>query len=153
MTELTISSPSASSVRLFVAAAAFATLAGCTASQHVANVRDDDAERITVGTVQKEIVVGTPAAQVAEYLGSPNIVTNDDQHRETWIYDKISTEIAYSNSAGGIGGLLIGGSGGGFGYGSTGSGATTKSQRTLTVIVHFDDMQRVRDFAYHTSRF
>ena len=95
----------------------------------------------------------TPAAQVAEYLGSPNIVTNDEQHRETWIYDKISTEVAYSKSSGTLGGLIVGGSGGGFGAGSVGSGATQTSQRTLTVIIHFDDASRVRDFAYHTSRF
>lgn len=153
MTNIFIGSPIGSCVRSLIVTTAVATLAGCTASQHVANVRDDDAERVTVGTVQKEITVGTSAAQVAEYLGSPNIVTNDDQHRETWIYDKISTEVAYSNSTGGIGGLLVGGSGGGFGYGSAGSGATSTSQRTLTVIVHFDDTHRVRDFAYHTSRF
>lgn len=153
MSRITIGSTSRMTRRLMFVTAAFATLAGCTASQHVASVRDDDAERITVGTVQKEITVGTPATQVAEYLGSPNIVTNDDRHRDTWIYDKISTEVAYSNSAGGIGGLLIGGSGGGFGFGSTGSGATSKTQRTLTVIIHFDEANHVRDFAYHTSRF
>lgn len=129
------------------------TLTACTASQHVASVRHDDAERVTVGSVQREIGVGTPAARVAEYLGSPNIVTNDEQHRETWIYDKISTEVAYSNSSGSIGGLIVGGSGGGIGFGTGGSGATSTSQRTLTVIIHFDETQRVRDFAYHTSRF
>lgn len=139
--------------RLALCGALLATLTACTASQHVASVRDDESERITVGTVQKEIKVGTPATQVAEYLGSPNIVTNDEQHRETWIYDKISTEVAYSNGSGGIGGLLVGGAGGGFGYGSGAAGATSKTQRTLTVIIHFDDTSRVRDFAYHTSRF
>lgn len=130
-----------------------ATLMGCTAGQHLASVQDDDDRRVTVGIVQKEISVGTPAAQVAEYLGSPNIVTNDEQHRETWIYDKISTEVAYSRSSGGIGGLIVGGSAGGFGVGALGSGATKTSQRTLTVIIHFDDTSHVRDFAYHTSRF
>ena len=129
------------------------TLTACTASRHVASVRDEDTDRVTVGTVQKEIRVGTPATQVAEYLGSPNIVTNDEQHRETWIYDKISTEVAYSNSSGGIGGLIVGGSGGGIGFGTGGSGAKSTSQRTLTVVIHFDDTHRVRDFAYHTSRF
>ena len=89
------------------------TMAGCTA-QHLANVRDDD-ERMTVGTVQKEISVGTPAAQVAEILGSPNIVTTDEERRETWVYDKISTEVAYSRSGGSIIGLIFGGSGGGGG--------------------------------------
>lgn len=128
-------------------------LAGCTASQHRAGLEDDSAQRVTVGTVQREITVGMPAGQVAGVLGSPNIVTNDEENRETWIYDKISTDVAYSRSSGGVGGLIFGGSGGGIGVGSAGSGASKTSQRTLTVVVHFDSNSRVRDFAYHTSRF
>ena len=138
--------------RTALAAAALTALAGCTAGQHMAKVRDDD-ERLTVGTVQKEITVGTPAAQVAATLGSPNIVTNDEENRQTWIYDKIATEVAYSRSAGGVTGLVFGGSGGGLGSASASSGATRTSQRTLTVVIHFDQYERVRDFAYHTSRF
>jgi len=33
------------------------------------------------------------------------------------------------------------------------AGAATVSQRTLTVIVKFDTDKRVRDYAYHASRF
>jgi len=139
--------------RTGLAAALLTALVGCTAGQHMANVTDDGSERVTVGTVQKEITVGMPAGQVAETLGSPNIVTNDDQNRETWIYDKIATDVAYSESSGGVGGLIFGGSGGGVGIGSASSGAKRTSQRTLTVVIHFDDTSRVRDFAYHTSRF
>ena len=131
----------------------FAALAGCTASQHRASVQDDASDRVTVGKVQKEITIGMPAARVAESLGSPNIVTNDEQNRETWIYDKIATDVTYSRSSGVAGGLIFGGSGGGAGIGTAGSGATTTSQRTLTVVIHFDTESRVRDFAYHTSRF
>jgi outer membrane protein assembly factor BamE (lipoprotein component of BamABCDE complex) len=126
-------------------------LAGCTA-QHLESVRDDDA-RVTVGTVQKEIRVGTPAADVAGILGSPNIVTNDEENRQTWIYDKISREVAYSRSSAGVAGLVFGGSGGGIGTGSASGGATRTTQRTLTVVIKFDRDERVRDFAYHTSRF
>jgi outer membrane protein assembly factor BamE (lipoprotein component of BamABCDE complex) len=140
-------------IRLVLAGSMLAVLTGCMANQHVAAVRDMDTDRVTVGSVQKEITVGMPASRVAETLGSPNIVTSDEQHRETWIYDRISTEVAYSNSSGGIGGLLFGGSGGGLAAGSLNSGATATTQRTLTVIIHFDDTNRVRDFTYHTSRF
>lgn len=137
--------------RLATGALVLCALGGCTA-QHLNNVRDDDA-RVTVGTVQKEIRVGTAAADVAGILGSPNIVTNDEENRQTWIYDKISTEVAYSRSSGGVAGLVFGGSGGGIGTGSASSGATKTSQRTLTVVIKFDRDERVRDFAYHTSRF
>jgi outer membrane protein assembly factor BamE (lipoprotein component of BamABCDE complex) len=128
-------------------------LMGCTASQHLDQVRGEDSDRITVGTVQKEIKIGMSAAEVAGALGSPNIVTTDEERRETWIYDKISSEVSYSKSSGTVVGLIFGSSGGGLGAGSTSSGAEASSQRTLTVIIKFDDSNMVRDFSYHTSRF
>jgi outer membrane protein assembly factor BamE (lipoprotein component of BamABCDE complex) len=133
-------------------------LGGCaTTAQHKAAVQDDSAERVTVGTVQKEIRVGMSGAQVAEVLGSPNIVSTDEERREVWVYDKIATDTAYSTSQGGISALILGfgSSGGALGSGSYGSatGAVSKSQRTLTIIIKFDTAGLVRDFAYHTSRF
>ena len=138
---------------LLLVIAATTLLSACTASQHRSEVSADDADRVTVGTVQKEITMGMSAAQVAEVLGSPNIVTTDEERRETWVYDKISTEVAYSRSGGSIIGLIFGGSGGGLGTGSVSSGAESTTQRTLTVIIKFDEEDRVRDFSYHTSRF
>jgi hypothetical protein len=100
-------------------------------------------------------------AEVASVLGSPNIVTSDEERRETWIYDKISTENAYSSSEGGVSALILGGApvgsallGGGLGggYGSK-AGASSTTQKTLTVIIKFDKSSKVRDFAYHTSKF
>jgi len=130
-----------------------AALGACSAQQHVKDVRAEDADRVTVGTVQKEIRLGMSGADVASVLGSPNVVTTDSERRETWIYDKISTEVAYSKSGGSIVGLIFGGSGGGLGVGSTSTGATSTSQRTLTVVIKFDENDLVRDFSYHTSRF
>ena len=128
--------------------------AGCSATQHAADVRKaDDIDRVTVGTVQKEIRTGMSAASVASALGSPNIVTTDNQRQETWIYDKISSDVSYSRSSGTIVGLIFGHHGGGAGVGSASSGSTSRSQRTLTVIINFDGNNEVRDFAYHTSRF
>jgi hypothetical protein len=91
-------------------------------------------------------------------LGSPNIVTTDDQRREVWTYDRFSTETVTSSSAGGIAALIFGGGGGSGGGGVVpGVGRTaaaeTRTQRTLTVIIKFDDQKRVRDFAYHASQF
>jgi len=128
--------------------------AGCSATHHAGDVRAaDDVDRITVGTVQKEIRLGMSAADVASVLGSPNIVTTDEQRQETWIYDKISSDVTYSRSSGTIVGLIFGSSGGGAGIGSTSAGSTSSSQRTLTVVIKFDGDDAVRDFSYHTSRF
>ena len=137
----------------FLAAAALLNGA-CSATHHAADVRaTHELDRTTVGTVQKDIRVGMAAAEVAGVLGSPNIVTSDGARRETWIYDKISTEVAESRSSGTLVGLVFGGSGGGAGVGTMSAGARSTSQRTLTVIIRFDDAQRVHDFSYHTSRF
>jgi outer membrane protein assembly factor BamE (lipoprotein component of BamABCDE complex) len=137
-------------------------LAGCmSAAEHAASVQEGrQGEKLTVGTVQREIRVGMSGAQVAEALGSPNIVSTDEEGREVWIYDKIATDRVYSESSGGISTLILGGvAGSGLvgGAGAAGyrgsSGAVSTSQRTLTVIVKFDKEKKVRDFAYHSSSF
>ncbi len=142
------------SKKMTVLALAGLVLASCSAQQHATDVRAaEEVNRVTVGTVQREIRMGMSAAEVAETLGSPNIVTSDDQRLETWIYDKISSDVTYSRSSGTIVGLIFGGSGGGAGAGSTSSGSTSKTQRTLTIIIKFDENNLVRDFSYHSSQF
>ena len=133
-------------------------LAGCaSAGDHRREVQDDTGDRLTVGTVQKEIRVGMSGAEVATVLGSPNIVSTDEERREVWIYDKVSTDFVQSSSRGGVSALLLGfgGSGGALGGGSYSSsaGAASRSQRTLTIIIKYDHEGKVRDFAYHTSKF
>lgn len=113
--------------------------------QTVMPPRDIGESRLTVGTVQREIRTGMAAAAVAEALGAPNLVTTDDQSREVWIYDRLATERVYLDEAGYAGLVLVG-------YARQG-GVVTVSQRTLTVIVKFDGEKRVREYAYHASRF
>jgi outer membrane protein assembly factor BamE (lipoprotein component of BamABCDE complex) len=131
---------------------------GCqTAGEHRRAVQDDGGDRLTVGVVQKEIRVGMSSADVVAVLGSPNMVSTDDERREVWVYDKIATERVYSGSSGGVNALIFGfggGAAGGLGGGgSSSASASSTSQRTLTVIIKFDKQSKVRDFAYHTSRF
>jgi outer membrane protein assembly factor BamE (lipoprotein component of BamABCDE complex) len=130
--------------------AAIAVLSGCVAGQYYDPQAD---EQLTVGTVQKEVRIGMPSGQVAEVLGSPNIVSTDEDRNEVWIYDKISTQYVRADARAGI--LAIGGgSDVGVGVGASGSQASgATSQRTLTVVIKFDGDGFVRDFAYHTSRF
>ena len=140
-----------------MACAAAVLLAGCmSAPEHRAAVQGEG-DRLTVGKVQREIKVGMTGAEVVGVLGSPNIVTTDEERRETWVYDKVSTESAYSESRGGVAALVLAGSGSTGGaaapyYGGS-AGARSTTQRTLTVIVKFDKESRVRDFAYHASQF
>lgn len=72
-----------------------ALLAAC------AGAPGSDADRnLTVGTVQKEIRVGMTGAEVAEVLGSPNIVSTDENRNEVWIYDKISSQTVQTDTRG-----------------------------------------------------
>ena len=138
-------------------------LGGCiSAQQHASDVQEGlQGDRLTVGTVQREIKQGMSGAEVAQVLGSPNIVSTDEEGREVWIYDKIATDTVYSDSSGGISSLILGGGpvgagamGGGIGGSSRySSGAASKSQRTLTIVIKFGEDRKVRDFAYHSSRF
>jgi len=151
-------------VRMAVVLSAFSLVPACqTVGQHASEVRDAQAtdEKLTVGTVQRQISVGMSSADVVAVLGSPNMVTTDSKRRENWVYDKISTNRAYSASSGGISTLFLGGAligagaaGGGLGANySSGAGASSTSQRTLTVIIKYDEDSMVRDFSYRYSSF
>jgi len=122
------------------------SLAGCsTPASHRKAVDDAEGDRVTVGKVQREIRIGMPSSQVIEALGSPNIVSTDENRLEVWVYDKFATDVTYSESGGGVWLVLAGASGS--------SGAASKTQRTLTIVVKFDADKKVRDFAYHSSSF
>ena len=146
---------------LFMALIAMLFVSCMSATQHRQDVSNPEADRISVGKVQREIRVGMSNAEVVEVLGSPNMVTTDEKRREVWVYDKIATDHAYSTSSGGISALILGGSaggsgavGGGIGSGlSQNSGAASTSQRTLTIIIKYDEQNKVRDFAYRQSSF
>ena len=131
---------------------------GCkSASDHRRDVRDDTGEKVTVGKVQAEIKTGMSGAEVVAILGSPNIVTTDEERREAWVYDKFATETAYSTSSGGVSVLVLAGIGNVLGGAApstnSSTGATSKTQRTLTIVIKFDKNKKVRDFAYHSSSF
>ncbi len=150
------------------------SLVGCmSAMEHHQDLADTHDRAMTLGLVQKQVPVGTPQSQVATVLGSPNIVTRDNNNQETWVYDKIASEASFSQDIGsananisGQGGL--GGNQGAIGFplafpgslnGSIGgnynkqSGAASITQRTLTVIVKFDARNQVESVSYHSSKF
>jgi len=136
---------------------------GCmmTAAEHSQSLHSEKEREFTLGNVQRHVYRGMSQADVAEALGSPNIVSQDDQGDETWIYDKIASEASYStdrgSSAGGVGAggpagsvLILGGL---FGSYDRSAGASARTQKTLTVVIKFDKKKRVKDFSYHSSKF
>ncbi len=109
---------------------------------------------MTLGVVQKEIKVGMSQGDVAIALGSPNIVSKDSGGSDTWIYDKIATEVSYSRDSGGIGGGAgLGGWGVILAGYSKSAGAAAQTQKTLTIVIKFDENQNVKTLSYHSSKF
>lgn len=136
----------ANSVKLGVASFVVLLAVGCTTAQeHQAAVANNEGNRLSAGLVQREIRVGMSGDDVVSVLGSPNIVTTDEKRRESWVYDRFATETVQSSSSGGVGVLIFGM--------SRSAGAISRTQRTLTVVIKFDEAKRVRDFAYRQSSF
>lgn len=122
---------------------ALGALTGCLNPRDIHDsVRGEDKATISVGAAQRSIKVGMPNAGVAEALGSPNIVSTDEEGREVWIYDRVTSSVR-ATAANGPLTLFVGG----------GAAAAERSQSTLTIIVKFDKTGKVRDLAYHTSKF
>ena len=128
----------------FLSFVALATMLGMMGCKHP-DPPPGQVDNLTVGKVQGEIKVGMSAASVAEVLGSPNIVTTDEERREVWIYDKVSSESVVTKNSFGGSIIILGG--------STSQKQSSKTQRTLTIIIKYDEDKMVRDFAYNYSQF
>lgn len=125
-------------------------------------------QELTVGTVQKYIHSGMAQDEVALALGSPNIVTQDANGKETWIYDKISSSITGRNKNESAienamdtryfwHGILT--------FATLGLinkdvkpelkdvSQVVSTQKTLTIIVKFDSSNKVESYTYHMSKF
>lgn len=123
---------------------------------------------LTVGLVQKYVHNGMPQDEVVLALGSPNIVTQDANGKETWIYDKMSSSLTDRNKNESImendmaaryfwHDLLT--------FVTLGLinknvkpelkdvSQIVSSQNTLTVVIKFDKNNCVENFSYHSSKF
>ena len=99
---------------------------------------------LTPGKVQREIRKGMSGAEVMQSLGSPNIVTKDENGLETWVYDKIATDANYSQQTDVLF-LWV--------FAKRNSESEYQiSQSTFTVIIKLKD-DKVDSFTYHSSKF
>lgn len=120
-------------------------LPGCAiVNDHPKMVNDLTDQKLTLGKVQRELSVGMSQIEVVKALGSPNMVTRDRDGIETWIYDKISTETVYSSNNNGVQALIL--------SASSSSGAISRTQKTLTIIVKFNKLI-VSEFTYNATTF
>lgn len=108
---------------------------------------------LSLGVIQRLLKAGMTTSEVFEAAGSPNLVTRDRDGRETWVYDRFSTETRDRSFGAGGGGLGAGGSVlGAIGLSGSSSKKTT-SQTTLMVSVRFTADGKVDTFTYRSSRF
>jgi hypothetical protein len=101
---------------------------GCSSPIERVNEIKPETEKnsLTVGKVQQTIKKGMTQTEVVEALGSPNMVTKDKENIETWVYDKLRTEII-SASANDKVGLVLGTNFGGDDVGVAGGASRSNS--------------------------
>ena len=113
------------------------------------NPPKEESSRMTLGLVQSVVEKGVNQTEIIKTLGAPNIISKDKQGRETGTYDRISQERLNKSRAGfGFGGLF------GWLWGGTSSKSTSsRSTKSLTAIITFDDSKNVIDYAYQSLEF
>ena len=102
---------------------------------------EEEGKKLTAGVVQREIRVGMSGSEVIEALGSPNIVTRDENGNRVWTYERYARNVETRES----GYFVI------FLWGS--KEAAKGSTRSFTVIIKLDENEKVREFAYHAVTF
>ncbi len=108
---------------------------------------------LTLGLIQRSIKSGMTTTEVVESVGSPNLVTRGRNGRESWVYDRFSTETSEEGFHVGGGGIGAGGSVLGAMGVDGGKRKLTTSQRTLMLVVTFDADGMVETFTYRSSKF
>jgi outer membrane protein assembly factor BamE (lipoprotein component of BamABCDE complex) len=94
-----------------------------------------------LGKVQGVVKKGANQTDIMLALGAPNIISKDRQGRETWTYDRISQDRDSQSS--GFYFLFFGSS----------KASSSKSSKSLTAIITFDDNKSVVDFAYQSLEY
>ena len=66
-------------------------------------IKSDPSTNLTLGLVQMTVREGASKNDIISSLGSPNMVTSSGSKNETWIYDRVSTDIQRENESGSAG--------------------------------------------------
>lgn len=122
----------------------------------------------TLGVVQKYVHSGMSQDEVAIALGSPNIVTQDANGKETWIYDKMSSSITDRNKNESamenstytryfwhdiLTLVTLGLINKDVKPELKDVSQVVSSQNTLTIVIKFDKNNCVESYSYHSSKF
>ena len=110
-------------------------VSGCAYQAPLATIpaRQVETQKITLGSVQRFVKKGAANDDVINALGSPNIVTTNQDGTETWVYDKIVAEAEMASGQN--------------------TAVTTRSTRTMIVTIKFDKNQKVDTVAYRQTSY
>lgn len=120
------------------------SLTGCANNQE--NMHEAKNSNLTHGQVQMTLKKSvTTKAEVLEIFGAPNITTIDSNNREVWTYQRHAS-VSKSSSSSSYGTVIL------FG-GSQKASGFSQSTNTITLIIKFDENDKVYDFKSRTSSF
>jgi hypothetical protein len=137
---------------------------------------------LTVGKVQQHVSKGMFSTDVIKALGSPNIITKDKTGKTTWVYDKVSTYHSKTSGGLNLvrmnandfvigGGVLAGTaailkttgesnfliSAAALGlvtlFNTQGDYEYKTEQKTITIVLDFDENEKLNNFSYMYSSF
>ena len=110
-------------------------ISGCAYQAPLATIpaRQIETQKITLGSVQSSVKKGASSSDVINALGSPNIVTSNQDGSEMWVYDKIVTEAEMASGQN--------------------TAVTTRSTRTMIGTIKFDKSQRVDTVSYRQTSY
>jgi len=132
-------------MRFLVTAAAAALIFAACAPVPTKPVETRNSE-MTHGNVQMNLKVGeTSQTQVLEVFGAPNITSIDGSGQEVWTYQRAATT-TQSASSNGYWTILLAGQ-------SQEASGLEQTQRTMTLIIKFNDKKIVADFRSRSSEF
>lgn len=138
--------------------------------------------KLTVGSVQQNISKGMYSTNVLKALGSPNIITKDKTGKTTWVYDRVTTFHSKTHGglnfvrmnandfvvAGGVlagtaavlkttgqSNFLISAAALGLFtlFNTKDDYEYTTEQKTITIIIDFDENEKLENFSYMYSSF
>jgi len=132
-------------LRYLIPFMAVIALGGC-ATQQPPTPQALDQRPYTQGQVSLTLKKGiTTQEEVAQAFGAPNIVTQDSDGDQVWIYQKDNVTVQTAGRKGYFTVIIAGFSSGGSTYQQT--------SRTMTLTIHFDKKGVVKDFKSMTTSF
>ena len=123
-------------------------VSGCSTTQYGASAPSYASFTDAAESAERRVVLGMGATNIAAVLGSPSMIAGHENDETTWTYDGISSDVAYARNGNAIVGVIFDRS---FDN-SIVRKAEYSLQPTMTVVIRFNQYDRVRDFSYYTSR-